>query len=348
LAINYPFNVVGKLQVIKIKDLTKKYYVPSSVTKSWGKRLSGLLFPAKESVNALNGISFEVQKGEIVGYLGPNGAGKSTTMKILTGILTPTSGEVDVLGYIPYKDRYKCSLRYGVLFGQRTLLWFHIPVIESLKLYKDIYEISDEDFTARIRLFSELLEIDRLLHIPVRKLSLGERMRCEIVAALIHMPEIIFLDEPTIGLDILAKDKIRGFLEDLNKAEGTTIFLSTHDMSEVERLCKRAIIIDKGNLIYDGTLDDLKGKYANYKILKLVYYKIIDQHKFDDIINANQLLHSETCKCDLLLDARENLATNVIQDLAACCEIKDIALSDPSLEEVLIKIYRGMSVAERE
>lgn len=221
-------------------------------------------------LKAVDEIDFLVNKGEMVGYIGANGAGKSTTIKMLTGILVPSAGEVLVDGYIPYKDRETYTKRIGVVFGQRTQLWWDIAVIESFKLLRRVYGVSKQDYEARLKMFDDLLELNDFLHLPVRKLSLGQRMRCDLVAALMHNPAILFLDEPTIGLDVLAKAKIREFLKEINREYNTTVILTTHDMGDIEALCPRVAIIDKGKMLYDGSVDSLYARCGHDKLEEIV------------------------------------------------------------------------------
>ncbi|MFA5880714.1 MAG: ATP-binding cassette domain-containing protein [Eubacteriales bacterium] len=226
------------------------------------------------TLRAVDGIDFVVAEGEMVGYIGANGAGKSTTIKMLTGILVPTAGSVNVNGFIPYKEREKYTRGIGVVFGQRSQLWWDIAVIESFKLLRRIYNVSQEEFKARLKKFDDILEFGSFLHLPVRKLSLGQRMRCDLTAALLHNPAILFLDEPTIGLDVLGKAKIREFLKEINSESKTTVILTTHDLGDIEALCPRVAIIDKGKMLYDGSVDNLYAQWGHDKmedIVKKIY-----------------------------------------------------------------------------
>lgn len=222
------------------------------------------------TLRAVDGIDFIVEKGEMVGYIGANGAGKSTTIKMLTGILVPTGGMVRVNGYIPYLDREVYTRGIGVVFGQRSQLWWDIAVIESFKLLRRIYNVSREDFNRRLKEFDDILELGSLLHLPVRKLSLGQRMRCDLTAALLHNPAILFLDEPTIGLDVLAKAKIRDFLKKINREFKTTVILTTHDLGDIEALCPRVAIIDKGKMLFDGAVDEIYTQWGHDKLEEVV------------------------------------------------------------------------------
>ncbi|MHB9095154.1 MAG: ABC transporter ATP-binding protein [Eubacteriales bacterium] len=227
-----------------------------------------------KTLTAVNGIDFLVDEGEMVGYIGANGAGKSTTIKMLTGILVPTGGTVVVDGYVPYKDREIYTKRIGVVFGQRSQLWWDISVIESFKLLRRIYDVPQQEFERRLKMIDDILELSGFLHLPVRKLSLGQRMRCDLAAALLHNPAILFLDEPTIGLDVLAKAKIREFLKEINTEYKTTVILTTHDLGDIEALCPRVAIIDKGKMLYDGSVEGLYSQWGHDKmedIVKRIY-----------------------------------------------------------------------------
>ncbi len=223
-----------------------------------------------EILRAVDGIDFKVEEGEMVGYIGANGAGKSTTIKMLTGILVPTAGTVVVNGYVPYKDREVYTRGIGVVFGQRSQLWWDIAVIESFKLLRRIYNVSKEEFDRRLQKFDDILELSSLLHLPVRKLSLGQRMRCDLAAALLHNPAIVFLDEPTIGLDVLAKARIRDFLKEINNVYKTTIILTTHDLGDIEALCPRVAIIDHGKMLYDGSVENLYIQWGHDNLEEIV------------------------------------------------------------------------------
>ncbi len=245
--------------VIKVEGLIKDYIIPAPPTRRGLTSSLRAVFATRKAIRrALEGISFTVPSGQVLGFIGPNGAGKTTTIKLLTGILTPTAGTVRLLGFDPQRDRYRYTYHIGLVFGQRSLLWYDIPVIESLRLYADIYEIDRAALKRRLDWFSELLGIGEFLHVPVRKLSLGQRMRAEIAASLLHDPEVLFLDEPTLGLDAVAKERVRDFLRQVNREQGTTIILTTHDMTDIEALSDRVLIIDHGRLIYDGAVEPLK------------------------------------------------------------------------------------------
>ena len=252
--------------MIEIENLTKKFKSP--VRKEGVLGMFKTLFSTKYNVKtAVNNVSFKINDGEIVGYIGSNGAGKSTTIKMMCGILTPTSGSVKISGLEPYKKRKTVAQKIGVVFGQKTQLWWDIPLIESFKVLKEIYRINDSDFKERLEFLSETLGISDFLSQSVRTLSLGQRMRADLAAAWIHNPEILFLDEPTIGLDVLVKEKIRNAIKVMNEKFNTTVILTTHDMKDIEDLCSRIIIIDNGSVIYDGTLENVKYRFGDLRTL---------------------------------------------------------------------------------
>ncbi len=240
--------------IIEVEGLSKEFRTFRRREGVMG-ALQNLFVREYLTVHAVDHISFSINAGEMVGYIGANGAGKSTTIKILTGILVPSSGRVVSNGFVPYRERRHYTKHIGVVFGQRTQLWWDIAVIESFKLLKEIYEIPEPDYRRRLDVFCEMLNLKEYLHTPVRKLSLGERMRCDLAASLLHNPPLLFLDEPTIGLDVVAKERIREFLKEVNRTEGTTVLLTTHDLSDIEELSKRIIIIDKGRILFDGDLE---------------------------------------------------------------------------------------------
>lgn len=256
------------MALIEVCDL-KKEFKHQKREKGFLGTVKGLIKREYEIKSAVDNISFSINRGEIVGYIGPNGAGKSTTIKILAGILVPTSGKVRVNGLIPYKSRIENAKKIGVVFGQRTQLWWDIPVSESLNLMRYMYRISDDQYNSNIKLFSDILDIHKFINLPVRQLSLGQRMRADLCAALLHNPDIIYLDEPTIGLDVMVKKSIREFIKEINRERDTTIILTTHDMSDIEKLCSRVMVIDHGNIMYDGSLEQLKSQYGSNEMLSI-------------------------------------------------------------------------------
>ena len=274
-----------------------------------------------KTISAVKDVSLEINRGEIIGYLGPNGAGKSTTIKMMTGVLEPTSGEILVNGRVPYKDRTANSEHIGVVFGQRSQLWWSLPLIESFKLLRDIYMVSKEDYENMIELYRSLVDIEPILHKPVRQMSLGQRTLSDILAAFLHNPDIVFLDEPTIGLDVAMKSKIRDLIKGLNQEKGTTVILTTHDMGDVDALCRRIVIIDKGMKIYDNDIDHLKNYFGSYRTLRM-------------------RLSDDTWEERVIDETKEDVM-DVIMKKQKECKIKDIQLQEISTEEVIKKIYGG-------
>ncbi|MBR7039609.1 MAG: ATP-binding cassette domain-containing protein, partial [Oscillospiraceae bacterium] len=254
--------------IIEIRHITKEFKVLKRREGLKGS-LQDLFSRDYKIVRAVDDISMTIEQGEIVGYLGPNGAGKSTTIKMMTGVLEPTSGEILVSGRVPYQDRTRNAQEIGVVFGQRSQLWWALPLIESFKILKDIYQIPDKTYDEMLALYQSLVDIEPLLHKPVRQMSLGQRTLSDILAAFLHDPKIVFLDEPTIGLDVSMKAKIRTLIHALNKEKQTTVILTTHDMGDVDALCRRIVIIDKGKMLYDNDIDHLKGFFGSYRTLKI-------------------------------------------------------------------------------
>ena len=234
-----------------------------------------------EVVKAVDNISFHVPEGEILGFIGANGAGKSTTIKMLTGILTPTSGNVKINGQIPYKNRKKYVKEIGVVFGQRTQLWWDLPLVETFSVLKQIYQVEDKAYEKRMGFLNEVLELSDFIKSPVRTLSLGQRMRADLAASMIHNPKVLFLDEPTIGLDVAVKNNIRKAITQINEEEKTTIILTTHDLNDIETLCKRIVMIDKGKIMYDGALSQMKAQYGKYREVNMSLFNYEDYEKFN-------------------------------------------------------------------
>lgn len=305
--------------------------------------LMNLIKREYQFVRAVDDISFHVDHGEILGYIGPNGAGKSTSIKILTGILTPTKGEVSVSGYVPYKQRRRHVKNIGVVFGQRTQLWWDIAVIEAFTLLRDIYEVSESDFTARLERFDGILGIGALLHTPVRKLSLGQRMRCDIAASLLHNPPVVFLDEPTIGLDVAVKSNIREFIKEMNLTLGTTVILTTHDLSEIENLCQRILIIDKGKVIFDGDLETVKSELGSKRKIQVDFYEQINLEIIRERLKIDRLEFRKQNDYSLTIsfDKNEISAIDVIQNILNHFPLRDMKLEEPTIETVVKEIYQN-------
>ncbi len=295
---------------------------------------------------AVDGIDLSIEEGEFVGYIGPNGAGKSTTIKMLTGILVPTSGQIIANGFRPYSDRTKYTKTIGVVFGQRTQLWWDIAVIESFKLLGRIFDVSRDDLRARIDIFTELLDLGPLLHSPVRKLSLGQRVRCDIAAALLHNPRILFLDEPTIGLDVVAKDRIREFLKDMNRKLRTTILLTTHDLSDIEQLCRRIVIIDRGKILYDGSLDGLRERLGRFNQINIHLQDRHDSSQLDQALaagNGIQWEHVDDLTYRIRYNREQVSSAEIIRRIVNQVSVRDIYVEAEPIEAIIKTIYnRGM------
>ncbi|WP_373425368.1 ABC transporter ATP-binding protein [Paracholeplasma vituli] len=330
--------------MIKVEHLKKDFII---YEKEPG--LKGVIksfYNAKKIIKkAVDDVSFTINQGEIIGYIGPNGAGKSTTIKMLTGILTPTSGEVKVDSVIPYQKRTLNAKKIGVVFGQRTQLWWDLPLIESFTVLKEIYEISDIDYKERLSYFSNLFGLDEFIKQPVRQLSLGQRMKADIVASLLHNPKILFLDEPTIGLDVIAKENIRKTLKDIHDKYQTTIILTTHDLADIEELCDRIMMIDQGKIIYDGSLETIKAKFGSKKIVcfTLKADSMMDLTVFDRLKKKDpDLIASiEDSKLTVVFNKLKIKVGDIITPVLAQTDVLDIDISDDHLENIIKAIYKN-------
>lgn len=287
-------------------------------------------------IEAIKDISFDIEEGSIVGYIGQNGAGKSTTIKILSGILIPDSGEVTVNGLIPWKDRKEYVSSIGVVFGQRSQLWWDIPAEDTFDLLKDIYKIDEQKFKKNKEYLIKLLNIEDIIRIPVRQLSLGQRMRCEIAASLLHEPKILFLDEPTIGLDAISKQIVRDFIKKINKEQKVTVILTTHDMSDIEALAKRIIMIGNGQVIYDGTLKNLKSKYDHHKYVSVTTKTKLSKLKKKGIIGQEKTLEGYK----FMIDSDTLNISDFLSYLSQKIDIKDLEIDDESLDNIIINLYQ--------
>ncbi len=291
----------------------------------WG-TLRTLLAREKHTVVAVDDVSFRVNEGEMVGYIGPNGAGKSTTMKILTGILVPSSGRVVVDGRVPFRQRVEHVRHIGVVFGQRTQLWWDLPTRESFELLRHIYRVPEARFRDNLAYFTNLLELGPFLETPVRQLSLGQRMRADLAAALLHEPRLLFLDEPTIGLDIVAKERIRHFLADINRERGVTVILTTHDLADIERLCPRVVLIDHGRVIYDGALAALRGRFGRQRTLVVDFNSEVERV---DVPQA-EVVQREGPRVWLRFDRDATTAAELIGRVAARYPVRDLTVEEPA------------------
>ncbi|MBQ6231171.1 MAG: ATP-binding cassette domain-containing protein [Eubacterium sp.] len=325
--------------IIEIKNITKEFKVLNRHEGLKGS-LKDLFSRDYKIVRAVDNISMNIEQGEMVGYLGPNGAGKSTTIKMMTGVLEPTTGEILVDGVVPYKNRSKNAQKIGVVFGQRSQLWWALPLVESFKLLKDIYQIPDKDYKDLLEFYQSLVDIEPLLHKPVRQMSLGQRTLSDILAAFLHNPKIVFLDEPTIGLDVSMKAKIRTLIHALNKEKKTTVILTTHDMGDVDALCKRIVIIDKGKMLYDNDIEHLKSFFGSYRTLKIRVSGDLKQRA--DAISKELpdfSVSSDDEWISVLVDEDKAKVIDVLGQLQKEYDIRDMKLEEISSEEVIKKIY---------
>ena len=306
--------------VIEVQNI-RKFYKIAKRDKGFRNTIQNLFHRTYEIKKAVNDISFSIKKGEIVGFIGPNGAGKSTTIKMLAGILYPDEGDITINGCIPYKQRKQYVKNIGVVFGQKSQLHWELPLIDSFELMKYIYKIPQETYEENLHKFVELLDMESFLHQPVKQLSLGQKMRGDIVAALLHSPELVFFDEPTIGLDVVAKEKIREFIKYMNQTEQTTIIFTTHDMQDIEKVCERLIIIDEGKKIYDGKVDEIKTMYSHTKTIEI-------------------LLEDGTKEVQTF-DINKTPMHEVMEQLFSNRHIKDISICEPEIDGIIRDIYEG-------
>jgi len=293
-------------------------------------------------VIAINDVSFDVEEGEIHALIGENGAGKSTTIKMLTGLLTPTSGSVLVNGIVPNEKRIQNNKNIGAVFGQKTQLWWDLPVIESFRLIRQMYKIPEGEYRKNLKKFTEILELDDLLEKQVKNLSLGQKMRCEIAATFLHDPKIVYLDEPTIGLDVLVKENIRKFIKDINKEKNTTVILTTHDLKDIEDVCNRIILLDKGQIIYDGEKQKFKDTYGKYIIAEFIIKE--KKANISESINSEeiQVLEETENKLKIRFSHEETTIMKVMDKISEYCTIEDIHMKEAELEDILKEIYKGV------
>jgi len=333
--------------LIQVRNLTRDYNLVKKREGVSGGLLD-LVKPRREILRAVNDVNFEIETGEMVGYIGANGAGKSTTLKMLTGILTPTSGEVTVGGLVPWRQRQQYTRHIGAVFGQRTQLWWDLAVVESFRLLQKIYEVEEEDYKKQMALFHDLLDIGDYLHQPVRKLSLGQRMRCDLAAALLHQPRVLFLDEPTIGLDVVAKENVRGFLREICDRDKVTVILTTHDLGDIEHLCRRIIIIDKGKVHFDGELTELRRRVGQRVRLTVELRESVSSAELEVTTeglpvrwseDSGNLHHAE-------FNRSEVTGAEVIKRLVNGAQVVDLHLSEQEIEEVVRDIYRQQAGAK--
>jgi ABC-2 type transport system ATP-binding protein len=332
------------MSLIEVEDLHKTFSVAVRRGGPLG-ALRGLLSREYREVRAVDGVSFRLESGEVVGYIGPNGAGKSTTIKMLTGILVPSGGRIVVGGRVPHQQRVEHVRRLGVVFGQRTQLWWDLPVIESFELLRHIYRIPERRWRQNMDTFGDLLDLGPFLETPVRQLSLGQRMRADLAAALLHDPSILFLDEPTIGLDVVARERIRQFLTAINRERGVTIILTTHDLEDIARLCQRVVLIDHGRVIYDGALEMLRTRFGRRRTLVVDLSDSGDPDEPPMQVPHAEILRREGPRVWLSFDREATTAAALIADVAARYRVRDLTVEEPDIESVVRGIYENGSLA---
>lgn len=332
-----PERGTGVSAIIEVKGLRKEFKIAKRKEGAFGavRSLFSREFTTKQAVN---GVSFTIQPGELVGYIGPNGAGKSTTIKMLTGILVPSAGELRVRGLVPYEKRVENARQIGVVFGQRTQLWWDLPTIESFELLQHIYKVPQARYEQNMARFKELLGLEEFLQTPVRQLSLGQRMRADLAAALLHDPEILYLDEPTIGLDVVAKEKIREFIREINRERGVTVILTTHDMQDIEKICERMILIDKGSVLFDGPVMQIKERFGKQRTLVVD----LEPNGFGDKLSVEG---AEQVKRDgnrfwLRFNRDEVSASQLIARVSEHYSIRDLTVEEPEIEGIISRIYQ--------
>ena len=298
--------------------------------------IRSLYSPSYKITKAVDNISFEIPKGQSVGFVGPNGAGKSTTIKILTGILFPTKGDCDVAGFVPWKQRKKLAYKIGTVFGQRSQLWLHLPCRDTFDLLAAIYDLPKKKARHRVKELAKEFEIEDLLDVPVRKLSLGQRMRAELVAALLHEPQILYLDEPTIGLDIIAKKKLREHIKRINKEEGVTVLFTSHDMDDIEDVCERVMVINHGKIVHDSTIEDMKKSYLQKKMAQVYLHKPGKKIRKKGI----SVLKESVFKVTLEINRKQLKIKDALKKITEHYDVEDIEISDPPIEEIIEDIYK--------
>src|SRR5512132_4122605 len=324
------------MPAIDVSNLQKTFQTKRKTAGLRGS-VRALFKPDYSSVEAVRRLTFQMEAGELLGFIGPNGAGKSTTIKMLTGILHPTSGDAKVLGYVPWKERQKLAYHIGTVFGQRPQLWYHLPAIDTFTLFGKIFEMEDRDTKMRIAQLAEAFEIKDLLETPVRKLSLGQRMRCEVAASLLHRPKLILLDEPSIGLDVVAKQHIRDAIREMAKQENVGVLLTSHDAGDLEALCRRVIVINHGQIVYEDKVSNLKRKFLTSKLVEVRY---ADEVAKNFSVDGSEMIKVGQYGVKLRFDTRSTPVEKVLAHLTDAGNVVDITISDPPLEEVIAKIYQ--------
>ena len=323
------------MSVVEVKNL-KKYYQVHKKEPGLAGSLKSLFVRKYEDVKAVNNISFNIEEGELVGFIGPNGAGKTTTLKCLSGLLYPTSGKISVLGFNPWERKAEFLKQIALVMGQKNQLWWDLPPMETFVLNKEIYEVPDEQFKKTLDGLVKLLEVEDILKIQVRKLSLGQRMKCELIAALLHSPKVLFLDEPTIGLDVVMQKKMRDFIKEYNRRYKATIILTSHYMGDVKELCQRVLIIDKGKLVFDGQLAEIVQKYADYKLISVILSKEVDPKILNGIGKVKEFNYPK-----LILTVKRNETSKLAAKVLEKLPVADLNIEEPPIEDIIRELFTG-------
>lgn len=327
------------MSVISVKNLKKYYQVHKKEPGLIGS-IKSLFKREYEDVKAVDGISFSIEEGELIGFIGPNGAGKTTTLKCLSGLLYPTSGKLSVLGFNPWNRKHEFLKQISLVMGQKNQLWWDLPPIETFILNKEIYEVPEKEFKKVLDDLVDLLEVRDILNVQVRKLSLGQRMKCELIAALLHSPRVLFLDEPTIGLDVVMQKKMRDFIKIYNQKYKASIILTSHYMGDVKELCQRVIIIDKGRIIFDGALKEIIERYADHKVIKVVFSKEIDSKKLEKIAQVKEYNYPSA-----VFVIKRGATNAAAAELLKNFPIADLNIEEPSIEDIIREVFTGKDLA---
>lgn len=327
------------MSVIEVQNIYKTYRI-NKRKKGISGMLKNLVSPEYEKKQAVKNISFQIEKGDMVGFIGPNGAGKSTTIKMLSGILFPDEGSIKVNDYIPYKQRKEYVRNIGVVFGQKSQLQWDLPVIDSFELLKAIYRIPEEKYKKNLDRFVQMLDMSSFLQQPVRQLSLGQRMRADIVAALLHSPEIVFFDEPTIGVDVVGKETIRNFIKELNAEDQVTMLFTTHDMQDIEKVCEKLIVIDEGEKVYDGSILGIREKYGTTRQLDVEFADVVEVKAMNnvEIVELDEL---DGRKKRFIFENQQVQINDLMNNLLQNYNVRDVSVSEPEIESIIRKIYKG-------
>ena len=330
------------MAAIKVNNLSKEFKVFEKEAGFLGS-IKSLVNRKFNLVRAVSEINFQIEEGELVGFIGPNGAGKTTTLKCLSGLLYPSRGNVSVLGFTPFERKYEFLKQIALVMGQKNQLWWDLPPIDSFLLNKEIYEVSDNDYQNITNELIGILDVGKILKTQVRKLSLGERMKCELIASLIHKPKILFLDEPTIGLDVVMQKALRDFVRDYNAKYHSTVLLTSHNMDDVKELCKRVLIIDKGKLIFDGELNEIVTKFADHKIISVLLDRELDRAKIEELSTLTEVKEYNFPK--LVVKVRREKASIIAGKILSEYQVKDIDIQESAIEDIIREVFSGKDLA---